>query len=64
MQYTQESKITPIDGVTEFFCHLANERQVSCATYNHLMDDSFDVCEKNGADIYAIELDYMQKAMA
>lgn len=31
--------------------------------YNRLMDESFDVCEKYGADIYAIGLDFMQNAI-
>lgn len=31
--------------------------QEECAIYNRLMDESFDVCEKNGADIYAIGLE-------
>ena len=35
-----------------------------CSVYNRLMDESFDVCEKNGVDIYAIGLELMQKALA
>ena len=27
------------------------------------MDDCFDVCEKNGVDIYALGLEIMRKAM-
>lgn len=38
--------------------------QKECAVYNHLMDESFEVCEKNGADIYAIGLELMQDALA
>lgn len=38
--------------------------QEECSVYNRLMDESFDVCEKNGADIYAIGLELMQKALA
>lgn len=38
--------------------------QEECAVYNRLMDESFEVCEKNGADIYAIGLGIMQKALA
>ena len=35
-----------------------------CSVYNRLMDESFDVCEKNGVDIYAIGFELMQKALA
>lgn len=35
-----------------------------CAIYNRLMDECFEVCEKNGADIYAIGLAFMRKALA
>lgn len=38
--------------------------QEECAIYNWLMDECFDVCEKNGADIYAIGLASMQNAMS
>lgn len=38
--------------------------QEECAVYNRLMDESFDVCEKNGADIYAIGLELLVKAVA
>ena len=38
--------------------------QEECSVYNRLMDESFDVCEKNGVDIYAIGLELMQKTMA
>ena len=38
--------------------------QEECSVYNRLMDESFDVCEKNGVDIYAIGLELMQKALA
>jgi phenylalanine-4-hydroxylase len=31
-----------------------------CAIYNRLMDESFEVCEKNNADIYAIGLEVTQ----
>ncbi len=37
--------------------------QEECAVYNRLMDESFDVCEKNGVDIYAIGLELMQDAL-
>ena len=37
--------------------------QEECDIYNRLMDDCFDVCEKNGADIYALGLEIMRKAM-
>ena len=36
--------------------------QDECAVYNRLMNESFDVCEKNGVDIYAIGVDTMQSA--
>ncbi len=42
----------------------ASFSQEECAIYNRLMDESFDVCKKNGADIYAIGLELMQKALA
>ena len=45
------------DGVPSF-------SQEECTVYNRLMDESFDVCEKKGADIYAIGLELMQKALA
>ena len=45
------------DGVASF-------SQEECTVYNRLMDESFEVCEKNGADIYAIGLELMQKALA
>ena len=35
-----------------------------CAVYNRLMDESFDVCEKNGVDIYAMGLDFLTEGMA
>lgn len=35
-----------------------------CAIYNRLMDECFEVCEKDGADVYAIGLAFMQKALA
>lgn len=35
-----------------------------CAIYNRLMDECFELCEKNGADIYAIGLAFMRKALA
>lgn len=35
-----------------------------CAIYNQLMDKCFEICEKNVADIYAIGLAFMQKALA
>ncbi len=31
-----------------------------CAIYNRLMDESFEACEKNGVDIYAIGLDFLK----
>ena len=37
--------------------------QKECAVYNHLMDECFEVCEKNGADIYVIGLELMQDAL-
>lgn len=37
--------------------------QNECAVYNHLMDKCIEVCEKNGADIYAIGFDLMQEAL-
>ena len=88
MQYNNETRITSVDDVKEFFHHLVNERnlnfhpddkfgdyvscddgsntfsQEECSVYNRLMDESFDVCEKNGVDIYAIGLELMQKALA
>lgn len=45
------------DGDTPF-------SQEECAVYNRLMGESFDICEKNGADIYAIGLEYVQKNFA
>ena len=88
MQYNNETRITSVDDVKEFFHHLVSERnlnfhpddrfedyvscddgsntfsQEECSVYNRLMDESFDVCEKNGVDIYAIGLELMQKALA
>lgn len=31
-----------------------------CAIYNRLMDESFEVCEENGVDIYAVGLDFLK----
>ena len=88
MQYNNETRITSVDDVKEFFHHLVSERnlnfhpddrfedyvscddgsntfsQEECSVYNRLMDESFDVCEKNGVDIYAIGLELIQKALA
>lgn len=88
MQYNNETRITSVDDVKEFFHHLVSERnlnfhpddrfedyvscddgsntfsQEECSVYNRLMDESFDVCEKNSVDIYAIGLELMQKALA
>ena len=87
MKYNNDSKITTVGDVKEFFRHLVNDRKVNfhpddrfedyvscedgsktftqeeCAAYNHLMDECFEVCEKNGVDIYAIGLDLMQDAL-
>ena len=35
-----------------------------CAIYNRLVDECCEVCERNGADIYAIGLAFMRKALA
>ena len=45
------------DGQTAF-------TQEECALYNHLMDESFEVCEKNDADIYALGLEFVYAAIA
>lgn len=37
--------------------------QEECVVYYHLMDECFEVCEKNGVDIYAIGLELMQDAL-
>lgn len=34
-----------------------------CAVYNRLMDESFDICKKEGVDIYSIGLEELQKAL-
>lgn len=34
-----------------------------CAVYNRLMDESFDICKKEGVDIYSIGLKELQKAL-
>jgi len=34
-----------------------------CAVYNRLMDESFDICEKTGIDIYGIGLEELQVAI-
>ena len=34
-----------------------------CAIYNRLMDESFAVCNNEGVDIYAIELEELQTAL-
>lgn len=36
---------------------------VECAVYNRLMDESFDICKKEGVDIYSIGLEELQKAL-
>jgi hypothetical protein len=38
--------------------------QEECVVYNRLMNESFEVCEKNGADIYGIGLELMRAAIA
>ena len=38
--------------------------QEECVVYNRLMDESFEACEKNGTDIYALGLESEQMAMA
>ena len=38
--------------------------QDECAVYNRLMDDSFAVCEKVGADIYVLSLELVQADIA
>ena len=52
-----EDYVSSDDGEASF-------SQEECAVYNRLMDESFDVCEKNGVDIYAIGLERMQKVLA
>lgn len=34
-----------------------------CAVYNRLMDESLDICKKEGVDIYSIGLEELQKAL-
>lgn len=34
-----------------------------CAVYNQFMDESFDICKKEGVDIYSIGLEELQKAL-
>ena len=34
-----------------------------CAIYNRLMDESFEVCKKEGTDIYEIGLEELQTAL-
>ena len=34
-----------------------------CAVYNRLMEESFDICKKEGVDIYSIGLEELQKAL-
>ena len=38
--------------------------QEECVVYNRLMDESFEVCEKNGTDIYALGLESEHAAIA
>ena len=45
------------EDVSKTFTH--NE----CAVYNHLVDECFEMCKKNGADIYAIGLELMRDAL-
>ena len=51
-----EDYVSSDDGEASF-------SQEECAVYNRLVDESFDVCEKNGVDIYAIGLERMQEAL-
>lgn len=37
--------------------------QAECDIYNRLMDDSFEVCKNNGADIYDLGTEIIQKSM-
>ena len=34
-----------------------------CAVYNRLMDECFDICEKNGTDIYTIGLNELSPSL-
>ena len=34
-----------------------------CAVYNRFMDESFDICKKEGVDICSIGLEELQKAL-
>ena len=38
--------------------------QEECVVYNRLMDESFEVCEKYGTDIYALGLESEHAAIA
>jgi hypothetical protein len=49
------------DYVSEDGAHIFSEEE--CAIYNRLMDESFEVCDKNRVDIYAIGLEFMQSTM-
>ena len=46
------------DYVSEDGANTFSEEE--CTIYNRLMDESFEVCDKNSADIYAIGLEYMK----
>ena len=45
-----------VDGSKKF-------TQKESSVYNHLMDECFEMCEKNGADIYVIGPKLMQDAL-
>ena len=46
------------DYVSEDGANTFSEEE--CTIYNHLMDESFEACEKNGTDTYALGLELMQ----
>lgn len=85
MTYNNQSHITKLTDVVDFFEHLLYERRVSfhpdddfaeyvskdsdeqsftdeeVVIYNRLMQESFDVCEETGVEIYSIGLASMRK---
>lgn len=59
---TEERKVNfhPDDSFADYICIETNEPTFTkdeVVLFDRLMDESFDVCKKNGVDIYEIGLD-------
>ena len=55
----EQSHITTVADVKAFFHHLVDERKVNF----RLMEESFDVCEAAGVDIYELGLEELETVL-